>query len=154
MRIGEVIHVTSAMLITATSPQLRHLLTSTALPRILRIVDAIPSPHARSSALARLLGVDDVSLSKPGNGKLLSQRDSPPPLQDLLSALGGQAPEAPVDETEGGWWLGRDGTKEGRVWIGPEEKEIIRIWAAIVCQSIDGSDGDPEWGSGSLAWEV
>ncbi|EIW70235.1 hypothetical protein TREMEDRAFT_61995 [Tremella mesenterica DSM 1558] len=135
---------------------LRHLLSTTTLPRILRIVDSLPSPHARSNALTRLLGVDDVSLSKPGRATLVSQRDSPPPLETLLSALAGNATEeTDTDMDQVGWWLVQEGTEGGRVWIGAEERRLMRIWAGVVCKAIDGDEkGEVEWGRGDLGWEV
>ncbi|RXK39945.1 hypothetical protein M231_02740 [Tremella mesenterica] len=140
----------------ATSSDLRHLLSTTTLPRILRIVDSLPSPHARSNALTRLLGVDDVSLSKPGRATLVSQRDSPPPLETLLSALAGNATEeTDTDMDQVGWWLVQEGTEGGRVWIGAEERRLMRIWAGVVCKAIDGDEkGEVEWGRGDLGWEV
>ena len=139
---------------TATSQQLRYLLSSTSLSNILRIADSIPSPGARASTLSRLLGLDPHSLSRPDN-PLLSQRDSPPPLEDLLKAFAGEAQDDNVGWSEEGWWLGRDGTEHGRVWIGEEERKLMRLFAGIVCKAIDGGEGDEvAWGTGGLAWEV
>lgn len=139
----------------ATSPQLRHLLTATSLPQILRILDALPTPHSRQSALSRLLGLDAESLAKPTSNPLLSQRDSPPPLSELLETLSGQKEEETRGWNETGWWLGYESNKEGRVWIGEEEKKIMRLFAGTVCQAIDGSADDTSgWGQGELEWEV
>lgn len=121
------------------------------LARILRILDSLPTPNARSSCLARLLGVDEISLSKPGQETLLSQRDSPPPLGDLLNALSGRVEDDRRATEDGGWWLGRD---QERIWIGEEEKRLMRVWAGIVVQSIDGDGRGDEWGRGDLSWEV
>ncbi|OCF31301.1 hypothetical protein I316_07087 [Kwoniella heveanensis BCC8398] len=46
-----------------------------------------------------------------------------------------------------------------KIWIGPKEKEIVRLFARSVCAAIDGTaDGggasDPAWGSGGLEWQV
>jgi hypothetical protein len=145
----------SVMLTTATSPQLRHLLTATSLPNILLILDAIPSPHARQNSLARILGLDPESLAKPTAGTLLSQRDSPPPLGDLLDTLAGKKEDDDRGWNEQGWWLGHQGSKEGCVWIGEEEKKIMRLFAGAVCQAIDDGEGEElSWGQGGLSWEV
>lgn len=153
MRIGEYIFTCMMMVLTwlATSPQLRQVLASPSLPRILRILDALPTPNARSSCLARLLGVDEVSLSKPGQETLLFQRDSPPPLGDLLNALSGQVQDSSKAVDDGGWWLGRD---QERIWIGEEEKRLMRVWAGVVVQSIDEDGRGDTWGQGDLSWEV
>lgn len=154
--------VSVVLIPSATSAQLRHLLATPTLPHILRIIDALPTPSARSSALSRCLGIDDTSLSKPGGGTFLSQRDSPPPLDTLLSALAGDPDGSgatsggPGKGREGeGWWLGREGSKEGRVWIGEEERNLMRLWAGTVCGAIDGGQGDDVgWGRGALGWEM
>lgn len=135
----------------ATSPQLRRILATPKLAQILRILDALPTPNARSSCLARLLGVDEISLSKPGKETLLSQRDSPPPLGELLNALSGNTQDKGAASEDSGWWLGREGE---RIWIGEEEQRLMRVWAGQVVQSIDGEGEGNEWGSGSLGWEV
>ena len=146
---------TSSANYSATSPQLRHLLTATSLPQILRILDALPSPHARQTALSRLLGLDAESLGKPATNTFLSQRDSPPPLNELLDTLTGQREEETRGWNESGWWLGYANNKEGRVWIGEEEKKIMRLFAGTVCQAIDGgADESGGWGQGDLEWEV
>ena len=86
---------------------------------------------------------------------MLSQRDSPPPLGDLLDTLAGKKEDESRGWNEQGWWLGHQGSKEGRVWIGEEEKKIMRLFAGAVCQAIDGGDGEePSWGQGGLSWEV
>jgi hypothetical protein len=41
------------------------------------------------------------------------------------------------------------------VWIGEEEKKIMRLFAGAVCQAIDGGEGEElSWGQGGLSWEV
>ena len=41
------------------------------------------------------------------------------------------------------------------MWIGEEEKKIMRLFAGTVCQAIDGStDEAGGWGQGDLEWEV
>lgn len=142
---------------TASSPQLRHLLTTTALPRILSILDSVNQPDSRSNALARLLGLDRRSLAKPSANPLLSQRDSPPPLEDLLRTLAGEKVESVTESTDGdaGWWLGDPRVKDKSIWIGDEERKVMRLFANVVCQAIDGSEGEEAaWGQGELAWEV
>jgi len=102
--------------------------------------------------LARLLGVDEISLSKPGQETLLSQRDSPPPLEDLLRAFNGNAEEEKRGSADNeGWWLGKDAD---RIWIGEEEKRMMRVWAGVVVQAIDGDGRGDEWGQGNLSWDI
>ena len=148
---------TNLIHVTATSPQLRLLLANSTLPQILRILDKLPNSHTRSSALSRLLSIDPISLSKPDGSTFLNERSSPPPLHELLSTISGagqdREEEKRVTGNEDGWWLGHEGSKEGRIWIGGEAKRLMRLWARVVCMSIDGGQGD-EWGQGSLAWEV
>lgn len=56
---------------------------------------------------------------------------------------------------EEGWWLGREGSNGGRIWIGEEERKVMRLFAAVVCKAIDGGeDDDVAWGSGELSWEI
>ncbi|KAI9638478.1 uncharacterized protein MKK02DRAFT_42872 [Dioszegia hungarica] len=152
----------SELLRIAQSGDLRHLLTSTSLPSILRALDALPTPGARSAMLARCLSIDPISLSAPTSSSstdLLSQRDSPPPLEDLIRAISRQG-EPAVDEGAAGlkgFWVGREirPGEEGvqRVWIGEEERKIMRVFAGLVCKAVDGGEGDA-WGQGGLAWEV
>lgn len=144
---------------SATSPQLRRLLSGTQLPRILRIIDSLPTPNARSATLSRCLEIDDQSLAKPGSDSFLNGRNSPPPLGDLLEKLAQQDDPSSAGLRAGpeqsGWWLGREGTKEGRVWIGETERQLMRMWAGAVCTSIDGKEGDEVvLGQGGLGWEV
>lgn len=136
--------------IIATSPQLRQVLANPTLPRILRILDSLATPNARSSCLARLLGVDEISLSKPGQESIVNRRDSPPPLGELLLALSGQVEDERSTQEDGGWLLR---SETDRIWIGEEEKKLMRVWAGTVVESIDG-DGRDDWGQGDLAWEV
>lgn len=88
---------------------------------------------------------------------LLSQRDSPPPLEVLIQAIaqGGRSNEDPSTAGDrAGFWIGRvDGEGSSRVWIGDEERKIMRVFAGLVCRAIDGGEGDA-WGQGGLAWEV
>ncbi len=102
---------------------------------------------ARHDALARLLGVDQESLARPAAAATL-ERGSPPPLGELLERAANPRP------AEGwgadGWWLGHG---EGRVWIGEEERQLVRLWAGVVVREIDGDD-EGAWGRGELAWEV
>lgn len=115
------------------------------------MLDSLTTPNARSSCLARLLGVDEISLSKPGQETLLSQRDSPPPLEDLLRAFSGNAEEKSRPMDNEGWWLGKDAD---RIWIGDEEKRMMRVWAGVVVQAIDGDGRGDEWGQGDLSWDI
>ncbi|RSH83215.1 uncharacterized protein EHS24_006882 [Apiotrichum porosum] len=135
----------------ATSAPLRELLTHPALTKVLAALDALPTPNARHASLARLLGVDGTSLAKPAAAALLHRSGSPPPLQDLLGGGGAQSTAAD-DWGSDGWWLGRD---DARVWIGPEERRLMRLWAGVVVQAVD-DDGDGAWGAadGDLEWEV
>lgn len=126
-------------LTVATSKPLREVLASPALVKVLGCLDSMP-PNTRQTSLARILGVDGESLAKPAAEALL--RASPPPLQDLLGE------RKPV-EGGGGWWLGQG---EGRVWIGEEERRVVKLWAGVTVQAIDGGDGD--WGKGELGWQV
>ena len=139
---------------TATSRDLRHLLSTPTLPRILRILDSLPSPRVRSNTLSRLLSIDYNSLSKPGGGTFLTDRSSPPPLSELIKSLTGDVkdedPRRQSDEK--GWWLGKEGGGD-RVWIGEEERRLMRVWAGLVCRAIDGAGGE-EWGEGGLGWEI
>lgn len=77
-------------------------------------------------------------------------RGSPPPLQHLLG-VGEQEHEQdrPDDWGAAGWWLGYG---EKRVWVGPEERRLMRAWADCVTTAIGGG----EWGmrDGSLGWEI
>ena len=143
------------MVSTATCRELRHLLASPTLPRILRILDAIPSPRMRSSTLSRLLSIDSNSLSKSGGGTFLADRSSPPPLEQLISSLTGDGTEDDRGREwdEDGWWLGKDGGGVDRVWIGEEERRLMRVWAGVVCRAIDGGGGEG-WGEGGLGWEI
>ncbi|ORX39664.1 hypothetical protein BD324DRAFT_614531 [Kockovaella imperatae] len=146
----------------ATSSSLRYLLSSTPLPRILKILDSLPTASARSSCLARLLGLDPISMAKPDN-PILNQRDSPPPLEDLLrAAIGENKSEtgsgAWADDE--GWWLeckrgeGPRSDNE-RIWIGSEERRVMRLFASVVCREIDGDKADSSsMGKGHLEWEV
>lgn len=124
----------------ATSKPLREVLESPALVKVLTCLDSLPA-NLRQSSLARILGVDRESLAKPAAEALL--RASPPPLQDLLGER--KREESGTD----GWWLGRG---EGRVWIGDEERRVVKIWAGVTVQAIDGGEGD--WGRGELGWQV
>ncbi|WVQ96803.1 hypothetical protein IAU59_003910 [Kwoniella sp. CBS 9459] len=182
----------------ATSPSLRTLLSTTSLPQILAILDTLP-PNARHTTLSKLLGLDPVSLSKPGGtaASFLSGRESPPPLEELLYSLGSQGQGQDQDRygaaggnDDEGWWLrtyaanhqfhnnrmqgggGRQGQRRQqgqqqqqeqdgeKIWIGPKEREVVRLFARSVCAAIDGTgsglDGsdDPAWGSGGLEWQV
>ncbi|KAK8858452.1 hypothetical protein IAR55_002679 [Kwoniella newhampshirensis] len=142
----------------ATSPPLRSLLSSTTLPQILRLLDDLP-PSARHSMLSRLLGLDTSTLSQPAgtSRSFLTGRESPPPLGELLDTLAqshGQAyrREGNADrDVELGWWLRGSGGE--KVWIGEEEKKVMRLFAGSVCTAIDGS-GEVAWGQGGLEWEV
>ncbi|WVQ80561.1 hypothetical protein IAT38_002666 [Cryptococcus sp. DSM 104549] len=135
----------------AQSPSLRALL-ATSLPPILRLLDTLP-PNARHATLSRILGLDPTSLSRPGSTSLLSGRDSPPPLEDLLGALSGQTKEEAREGEEGGWWLTGP---EARIWIGAKERELMRLFAGSVCMAIDGKEekGKVVFGQGELEWEV
>jgi hypothetical protein len=95
--------------------------------------------------------VDEVSLSKPGQESLLSQRDSPPPLEDLLRAFSGKVEDDRRPIQDEGWYLGKNADK---IWIGEEEKRLMRVWAGVVVQAIDGDGRGDEWGQGDLAWEI
>ncbi|GMK55465.1 hypothetical protein CspeluHIS016_0205210 [Cutaneotrichosporon spelunceum] len=131
----------------ATSQPLRDLLAEEKLTRTLAALDALPS-KARHDALARLLGVDSESLARPAAAATLD-RGSPPPLGDLLSAAA-NPPERREEWGADGWWLGQS---PNRVWIGEEEKQLVKLWAGMVVREIDG-DSDGAWGSGNLEWEV
>jgi hypothetical protein len=122
------------------------------------------SPTTRSTALARLLGVDDESLSKASSQSIINDRDSPPPLEDLLRAFAGKVDDSPSGSgpAEEGYYLwgetSGNGTSTGprqKVWIGEEEKKVMRIWAKVVIGAIDGDEekGD-EWGKGDLGWAI
>ncbi|EJT46331.1 hypothetical protein A1Q1_05160 [Trichosporon asahii var. asahii CBS 2479] len=100
---------------------------------------------------------DSQSLAKPAASALM-ERHSPPPLHALLGALDDSSPAStPTVEGMGsggrddwgasGWWLGYN---EKRVWVGPEERRLMRLWADAVSEAIGG------WGmrEGQLAWEV
>ena len=110
--------------------------------------------------LARCLSIDPISLSAPTSSQsadLLSQRDSPPPIEDLIRALAGRASSDIEADTRGqeqnaGFWIGRASEKD-RVWVGDEERRIMRVFAGLVCKAIDGGEGDG-WGEGDLGWEV
>ncbi|WOO81494.1 uncharacterized protein LOC62_03G005017 [Vanrija pseudolonga] len=130
----------------ATSAPLRELLAEPALIKVLSALDTLPTLKARHAALARVLGVDGESLARPAARALLS-RDSPPPLGDLIAGVGGAASQGD-DWGADGWWLG-DGE---RVWVGPEERRLMRLWAGVVVGAID--EGEGAWGSGGLEWEV
>ncbi|WRT67632.1 uncharacterized protein IL334_004604 [Kwoniella shivajii] len=145
----------------ATSPSLRVLLNQPSLPPILQALDSLPS-HNRHTTLSRLLGLDTKSLSNTdGSSKsFITGRDSPPPLEDLLSTLSGSKEDQHVVvEGENGWWLNYPSRESGggRVWIGEEEKKLVRLFAGAVCQAIDGTqEGQEElsWGEGALEWQV
>ncbi|WVR06209.1 hypothetical protein IAU60_003239 [Kwoniella sp. DSM 27419] len=156
----------------ATSPRLRTLLHTTSLPSILTALDALP-PSTRHSTLSRLLGLDAQSLAAPGGtaASFLSGRDSPPPLSDLLDSIsrhaqGGARTRSrsrsptytnPEDGPQAGWYLRYQLKGEQRLWIGEEDKRIMRLFAGAVCQAIDGTEGpshEVAWGQGGLAWEV
>lgn len=128
---------------------------------MLSALDSFQSPKSRHAALARLLGVDSQSLAKPAASALM-ERNSPPPLHALLGSLDGSSC-SPTSSTPAelagmgqggrddwgasGWWLGYN---EKRVWVGPEERRLMRLWADAVSEAIGG------WGmrEGQLAWEV
>lgn len=137
-------------LTSATSKPLRDLLASPALTKLLTALDALPTSNARHASLARLLGVDNDSLSQPAAAATLD-RGSPPPLGDLLAAAAGHGERRGDEWGADGWWLGRG---EGRVWIGPEERQLVKLWAGVVVNEIDGEDREGAWGQGELAWEV
>lgn len=150
-------HPPQSELIPATSPDLRSLLSNPTLRAVLSALDSFQSPKSRHAALARLLGVDSQSLAKPAASALM-ERHSPPPLHALLGALDDSSPAStPTVEGMGsggrddwgasGWWLGYN---EKRVWVGPEERRLMRLWADAVSEAIGG------WGmrEGQLAWEV
>ena len=86
----------------------------------------------------------------------MTERSSPPPLDELWSALAGKGAEVgKAGPEEDGWWLGREGGQEGRTWIGEEERRLMRLWAGVVCRAIDGKEGeDAGWGEGALGWEI
>lgn len=138
----------------ATSAELRALLANPTLRAVLAALDAFQSPKSRHAALARLLGVDAQSLARPAAAALM-RRDSPPPLHALLGAVAEPGDAEGMREMEGGrddwgaagWWLGYG---EKRVWVGPEERRLMRAWADAVTGAIGG------WGmqEGDLAWEV
>lgn len=85
----------------------------------------------------------------------MDRSGSPPPLEQLLGAeegvgVGGvgQGEEKGDDWGAAGWWLGY---AEKRVWVGPEERRLMRAWAGVVTRAI----GTGEWGmDGSLGWEI
>ena len=99
---------------------------------------------------------------------MLSQRDSPPPLGELLRALSGETKEDfSKRRVDVGWWLGPppskgnvkdDGESEARIWVGQEERKLMRLFAGVVCREIDGGGGgsgsEAGWGAGGLGWEV
>jgi hypothetical protein len=116
--------------------------------RVLTALDALPTTNARHASLARVLGVDPVSLAKPAASALMG-RSSPPPLDELLGNVA-ERQAGRDDWGSEGWWLGRDA---GRVWIGAEERRLMRIWAGVVVGAID-AEGQDSWGSGGLEWEV
>ncbi|BEJ16264.1 hypothetical protein CspHIS471_0508690 [Cutaneotrichosporon sp. HIS471] len=130
----------------ATSQPLRDLLAEEKLTRILSALDTMPS-KARHDALARLLGVDADSLARPAAAATLD-RGSPPPLGDLLTAAANPQ-ERREEWGADGWWLGHS----PRVWIGEEERQLVKLWAGVVVREIDG-ESDGAWGSGNLEWEV
>ncbi|KLT45509.1 hypothetical protein CC85DRAFT_299571 [Cutaneotrichosporon oleaginosum] len=134
----------------ATSQPLRDLLAEDKLTRILAVLDGMPA-RARHDALARLLGVDGESLARPAAAATL-ERGSPPPLGEILARAAAPRREGwAVD----GWWLGQDQGQE-RVWIGDEERQLVRLWAGVVVREIDGEGvgGEGAWGRGELAWEI
>jgi len=94
-----------------------------------------------------VLGVDAQSLAKPAASALMG-RESPPPLDELLGGIT-NASAGRDDWGADGWWLGR----ENKVWVGPEERRLMRIWAGVVVGAIDG-EGEASWGEGALEWEV
>ncbi|WVW84496.1 hypothetical protein I302_106530 [Kwoniella bestiolae CBS 10118] len=142
----------------ATSPTLRNLLSNPLLPRLLHTLDSLPS-KSRHTALSKLLGLDPTSLSSAEGitQSFLAGRDSPPPLDELLSTIANQGDsEDKVGLVEGkaGWYIQSKGGE--RIWIGDEEKRVMRAFAGVVCNAIDGGDnaaGEVEWGQGGLEWE-
>jgi hypothetical protein len=69
----------------------------------------------------------------------------------LLRAFSGNVEEDRRAADDEGWYLGKDAD---RIWIGDEEKRLMRVWAAVVVQAIDGDGRGDEWGQGDLAWEI
>ncbi|WVN86509.1 uncharacterized protein L203_101673 [Cryptococcus depauperatus CBS 7841] len=98
----------------AQSPSLRTLLANPTLQAILRLLDTLP-PQSRQLALSKLIGVDSQSLCHSSNaGSILTGRDSPPPLNDLLGGLTDKRSEERNDgdgwqvggtDQDEGWWL-------------------------------------------------
>ncbi|WVQ73162.1 hypothetical protein IAR50_002726 [Cryptococcus sp. DSM 104548] len=134
----------------ARSKSLRALLADTTLIAILQLLDSLPL-SARHATLSRLVGLDTQSLSSSSNA-LVSGRDSPPPLGDLLEAFSGTKKDVSIDERDGWWLYGPD----GRIWITEKERDLMRLFAGSVCLSIDGKEGSGEiaWGQGDLAWDA
>lgn len=128
---------------------MRALLARPGLRALLGALDAFQSPKSRHAALARLLGVDAHALARPAAAALMD-RASPPPLHALLGADTDTENAAAADDDWGaaGWWLGYG---DRRVWVGPDERRLMRAWADAVTDAIGG-----EWGmaDGQLAWEV
>ena len=98
--------------------------------------------------------MDDASLTQPDAHGLLGGRDSPPPLGELLGMwkrkVEGEEERVEVDDAKG-WWLG----DSPRVWIGVEERRLMRLWAGVVVRAIDGhGEENVAWGSGALSWDV
>lgn len=112
---------------------------------MLTALDGLPQ-NARHGALARVLGVDSASLAKPAAAALMDRSGSPPPLGELLGAKEQERDDWGAE----GWYLGQGSE---RVWVGAEERRLMRIWAGAVVGAIDG-DGDGSWGEGGLEWEV
>ncbi|WVQ65943.1 uncharacterized protein L199_004121 [Kwoniella botswanensis] len=151
----------------ATSPSLRSLLSSNPLlPLLLKSLDSLPT-KSRHIALSRLLNLDPESLSHAEgiNQSFLSGRNSPPPLDELLCTLTNPHESNHIDTTTldssgsgsggKGWYLNVPGETK-KIWIGEEERKLMRLFAASVCTAIDGQQnegGEVEWGQGRLEWE-
>lgn len=99
------------------------------------------------------MGVDNESLSKASSQSIVNTRDSPPALEDLLRAFMGEVREEAALPEEEGWYLG-SGSGDKKVWIGEEEKKVMRIWARVVIGAIDDEGKGDEWGKGKLGWAV
>ena len=68
-----------------------------------------------------------------------------------MRAFNGNAAEQSRPMDDNGWWLGKVGD---RIWIGEEEKRMMRVWAGVVVQAIDGDGRGDEWGQGDLSWDI
>ncbi|ODN81737.1 hypothetical protein L202_02128 [Cryptococcus amylolentus CBS 6039] len=134
----------------AQSKSLRALLADPTLIAILQLLDTLPL-SARHATLSRLVGLDTQSLSS-SLKTLVSGRDSPPPLDELLEAFSGTKKDTSIDERDGWWLHGPD----GRIWITEKERNLMRLFAGGVCLSIDGKEenGEIAWGQGDLAWDA